>query len=736
MEDGTVDDGSEKAHQQLRRLLQDAEHRQYIVPYGQTVKEPEPTVAVPLSEYRDLQEVARLLQRHPLKDRFGRKIPVVHAKPAPPPVLGDAPEPTLAQVEADMMGLSAATHPHLAALVSSLIRYSAAAGRPHPKNPVALVHEAAHALSCCLDYTFEPRPAPAAGFAVSISTRPVPNNVPQTPSRERAKEALGLPFPSTDEAAAVLGRAAGEGPNKRDAKNAASAAMLERALAAKPGLATLTWRAAVTNFPLAPERWSAPQPAGAGAGAAGGAAAGQNQDAAPPKEKKTRKQQQKAARLEEQEAERKRKEQQQAGEGQREGGQQRPAQPGPAGPPAGQSQHRPAPVEQEVLQEGDGSTDTDAGGGGAGGGGAVAARLKAAELPLLQRHLLALAARQPGAPAPTALALLNQYAPAAMLEVEYAEHIKHNGTTAQTYEATAVVSTRLQRQEVARGAASARGKRDARQLAAADALEKLLAGHEGTRRVADAEESGEAERMRRGKRGAPPRARSVQDARIDYSRPLDKRFKHGGTTEDTGGGDQLVPQRQRWGVGYGSQAAWQQQQQVVAPLPAQAAFLGYAHGVSHAAPASGAARAPMVMVYGGGAAAAAAAAEKQLPFYSGAVTEAPGQHVVHPSQQAYPQQQYPEHQQQYPLHQQQQYAQQHYPQHQQQQFSQQHYPQHQQQQCTQQHYPQHQQQYPQQQYLQQPQTQYPHQQQAVVAATQGQCAYTAPVGATMGYGSY
>jgi hypothetical protein len=86
-------------------------------------------------------------------------------------------------------------------------------------------------------------------------------------------------------------------------------------------------------------------------------------------------------------------------------------------------------VEQEVLQEGDGSTDTDAGGGGAGGGGAVAARLKAAELPLLQRHLLALAARQPGAPAPTALALLNQYAPAAMLEVEYAEHIKHNGTS-------------------------------------------------------------------------------------------------------------------------------------------------------------------------------------------------------------------------------------------------------------------------------------------------------------------
>jgi hypothetical protein len=139
----------------------------------------------------------------------------------------------------------------------------------------------------------------------------------------------------------------------------------------------------------------------------------------------------------------------------------------------------------------------------------------------------------------------------------------------------------VQREEVARGTALARTKRDAKQLAAAEALDQLLAGHQGTRMVAEAEEAGDRRRL---KRAAPPRPRSVLGASIDYSRPLTKRFKYGGSVQENSGVEVLAPQRLRWGLGFGPQSAWEQQQLLVAPLPAQQAFLGLApahHGTDY-----------------------------------------------------------------------------------------------------------------------------------------------------------
>lgn len=156
----------------------------------------------------------------------------------------------------------------------------------------------------------------------------------------------------------------------------------------------------------------------------------------------------------------------------------------------------------------------------------------------------------------------------------------------QCHEASAVVRTRLRRDEVARGVATARAKRDAKQLAAAEALEQLLASHDGARRVAEGEETGDRRRVKRA--APPPRPRSVMDARIDYSRPLEKRFKFGGATSDSNGVELLVPQRQRWGLGYGPAEAWAQQNQVIAPLPQQAAFLGIARPPEAQQPGGGA----------------------------------------------------------------------------------------------------------------------------------------------------
>jgi hypothetical protein len=158
------------------------------------------------------------------------------------------------------------------------------------------------------------------------------------------------------------------------------------------------------------------------------------------------------------------------------------------------------------------------------------------------------------------------------------------------FECTAVATTRIQRTEAARRTATARSKRDAKQLAAALALDHLLETHDGTRHVAEGEETGDRRRAKRAA-PAPHRLRSVRDAAIDYSRPLTKRFKSGGSVGESSGVELLVPQRQRWGLGYGSAEAWEQQDRLVAPLPEQAAFLGIdkKYAARSAAAANGAA---------------------------------------------------------------------------------------------------------------------------------------------------
>jgi len=525
------------------------------------------------------------------------------ASPPPPPSATGP--PTRAAVEAEMMGMRAAEHPHVAALVSSLMQHGVAEGKPRPKNPVALLHEAANALGVKLDFE-----AQGAGRSFTATASAAPalgggggGGAPHSSSVKRTTRQLeqrGLPAYGSVAAVDGFGQVTGSGSNKRDAKNAAGARMLERLLLRLPGLAVWVWVQALQQFPMQLEPWQQQQQ-DAGDGAAWQSAAAGAEAAARTAEEgrdtADRQQRQKSLRVDERELERTRKEEERARDQRR---QEQLWEARAGGRPHEQLQH--------VAARGGGS---DAGDDAS----------QIAELPALKRHLEALARRQPGQPGVSALQLLNQYAPAAMLEVEYLEVVKESSRRGEcadawmdalvgwvsdlfcvlhinsylphscilrtfnqppstnlapstggppTFEATAVVRSRIQRTEAARCACTARSKRDAKQLAAATALDRLLSSHEGVRHVAVGEETGD---RRRSKRPAPPRPRRVMDASIDYSRSLTKRFKYGGSVEESNGVEVLVPQRLRWGLGYGSSAAWEQQKNMIAPLPEQAAFL-------------------------------------------------------------------------------------------------------------------------------------------------------------------
>lgn len=179
-------------------------------------------------------------------------------------------------------------------------------------------------------------------------------------------------------------------------------------------------------------------------------------------------------------------------------------------------------------------------------------------------------------------------------------------------------------------------------------MEQLLEGHEPFKRVATDEETGERARRAAQLRAQQQRARPVANARIDYSRPLAKHFRHGGRVEDADGVELLAPQRMRWGLGYGPAEAWQQQQQAVAPLPAQAAFLRFvqpaaAAGGAAAVPPAGAAVVPVVSL-------APVQGQTGLAAAGG---YAPPPAQGYPPQQQQHQQQYNQQQQQYNLQQQQ-----------------------------------------------------------------------------------
>lgn len=553
--------------EQHREPEQEQQQRQQPPPTSEDM------VSVPASVFRAMQEALQQQQQQqqpePEKPQH-RHHPRQHhhhsrrRSPSRTPARAEpAPLPTTAMVEAEMMGLKAAEYPHMAALVSSLLRYGATAGKPHPKNPVALLFEAAHGMSVRLDFNCGSQGRNfSAEFSAAAPSRPDSGRNPQ---QRRALERQGLPAPGSPEAAEAFGRASGAGANKRDARNTAAAQMVERLLWELPMLAGVIWKQAVQMYPLHPEDWQAegsvdrwPLQEGDEEGGAERQQPASNSDA-----DRHARQHQKVQRMEDQENERRQKEAARKEERQRE--------------------------EQLWLEKANGrphqqllsrvSSQNGPGfGSGSGDAGGLEAPLQLSQMPFVQSHLAALARRQPGQPAPTPLQLLNQYAPAALLEVEYLEGMKDHLRGAPTHEAAAVVRTRVQRTEVTRGVASARNKRDAKQMAAADALEKLLSSYEGIQHVAAGEESGDRRRL---KRSAPPRPRSVMDARIDYSQPLQKRFKYGGSVAESNGVQVLAPQQQRWGLGYGSESAWQQQKQLIAPLPAQAAFLGYKHPELH-----------------------------------------------------------------------------------------------------------------------------------------------------------
>ncbi len=314
------------------------------------------------------------------------------------------PQPSRAAVEAEMMGLPAAAHPHIAALVASLMRHGLADARPHPRNPVALLYEAAHALAVRLDlrcdqlnsHSFEVRVCAAPGRdAGGRGRRRLPDGVP----------------PLGSEAAAALfdrGGAGGGGASKRDARNAAAAGALERMLRDNPRLAEFVWRGAVQRFPMRPDEW-------AGGGDAAAAVAGGDRA-----DDLLQRQHQKAQRIEEHDLERRLRDEARRDERRRE---EQEWEARAAGRPHEQlqraAQHRRRGVSPPPPRAPSGAAEAAA---------AVEATASAiAQLHALQRHMAALAENARGQAPPTALQLLNQYGPAAMLEIEYLEAVKELG---------------------------------------------------------------------------------------------------------------------------------------------------------------------------------------------------------------------------------------------------------------------------------------------------------------------
>lgn len=320
----------------------------------------------------------------------------------------DPPQPSRAAVEAEMMGLSAAAHPHIAALVASLMRHGLADARPHPRNPVALLYEAAHALAVRLELRCDQ----INGHSFEVSVRAAPGRDAGGRGRRRLPD--GVP-PLGSEAAAALfdrGGAGGAGASKRDARNAAAAGALERMLRDNPRLPEFVWRGAVQRFPMRPDDW-----AGGGDAAAAAAAPGGGGRA----DELLQRQHQKAQRIEEHDLERQLRDEARREERRRE---EREWEARAAGRPHEQLQR----AAQQRRRGASPPPPRAPSGAAAEAAAAVEATAAAiAQLHALQRHMAALAENARGQAPPTALQLLNQYGPAAMLEIEYLEAVKELG---------------------------------------------------------------------------------------------------------------------------------------------------------------------------------------------------------------------------------------------------------------------------------------------------------------------